>query len=195
MFSPSALFSLPKNNCMASHVHSLTPIIDHLKTELQTVRSGRANPSLIEGIPITAYQSTMKLVELASITTPEPRTLVIQPWDTALLKDIERGMAGAKLDLQPIVEGDHIRLTLPSLTEERRQEYMKLAREKTERARISLRRVRDDLLRELRDAEREAALSEDAAAREKKIVEDEMKTANESIDQLLKDKETELLTV
>lgn len=180
---------------MASHVHSLTPIIDHLKTELQTVRSGRANPSLIEGIPITAYQSTMKLVELASITTPEPRTLVIQPWDTALLKDIERGMAGAKLDLQPIVEGDHIRLTLPSLTEERRQEYMKLAREKTERARISLRRVRDDLLRELRDAEREAALSEDAAAREKKIVEDEVKTANESIDQLLKDKETELLTV
>ncbi len=180
---------------MATHTQSFTPIIDHLNGELQTIRSGRANPSLIEGVPVTAYQSTMRLVELASISAPEPRTLVIQPWDKGLLKEIERGMTNAKLDLQPIIEGDHIRLTLPSLTEERRQEYLKLARAKGEHARISLRQVRDDLLRQLRDAERAASLSEDAAAREKKAIEDEVKNASRSIDQLLQDKETELMTV
>lgn len=180
---------------MATDTQSFLPIINHLKGELQTIRSGRANPSLIEGVPVTAYQSPMTLVELASISSPEPRTLIIQPWDKGLLKEIERAMAKAKLDLQTIVEGDHIRLTLPSLTEERRQEYLKLARAKVEQARISLRQVRDERLRQLREAERGASLSEDAAAREKKTIEEAVKNASRSIDQLLQDKETELMTV
>lgn len=173
----------------------LQPIIDHFENDLRTIRSGRANPGLVEAIPITAYNSTMKLVELASITAPEPRTLVVQPWDKSLLKDIERGLAAAKLDVQPIIEGDHVRLVLPSLTEERRTEYLRLAKEKAEQARISIRHVRDELLKSLRESERSGALSEDAAERDRKAVEENVKTAVVKIEAKVKEKEAELMTL
>ncbi|MBI3115206.1 MAG: ribosome recycling factor [Candidatus Kerfeldbacteria bacterium] len=170
-------------------------LLAHLESELRGIRSGRANPSLIEQVPIAAYGSPMKLVELASITVPEPRQLLVQPWDTNLLKDIERGIAVAKLDLHPVVDGKLIRITLPSLTEERRTAYRKLAREKTEQAKVALRRLRDDAMRDLRDAERAGTQSEDEVKREKERVESIVKEVSQDIDERYAAKERELTAV
>jgi ribosome recycling factor len=96
-------------------------VIKHLEQELLTVRTGRANPSLVEGLTVEAYGSTMPLVQLASIIVADARTIVIQPWDKNVLKDIERALQPADLGVTPVNDGTVIRLAVPPLTEERRQ--------------------------------------------------------------------------
>lgn len=173
----------------------IAKILEHLKEELHAIRSGRAHPSLLENIPVAAYGSTMKLVELAAITIPEPRLIVIQPWDRGVLKDIERGIREAGLDLNPVVDGERIRVPLPSLTEERRREYLKLAGEHCEQARISLRQLRDRELKLLRVAEQAGGESEDALARERKSIDEAIKDATEQVAQSALEKEKELMTI
>lgn len=178
---------------------SLTPAINqtlaHCRNELQNIRSGRANPAMLETIMVDAYGSSLRLVELAAITTPEARQFLVQPWDRTTLKDIERALRAAPLGLNPIVDGERIRITLPALTEERRKEYLRLANDKVEQAKITLRTIRDERLRELRDAQRSGDLSEDAADRERKSVEEAIKKATEALQTELASKEAELMTV
>lgn len=170
-------------------------ILDRLRDDLRGIRSGRATPVLIEGLLVEAYNSRLTLKELATITAPEPRQLLVQPWDQSQIKAIETALRQSDLGLLVAVDRDRLRVSLPQLTEERRKEYLKLARERAEHARIAIRRHRDDVLKGVRDEERAGTRSEDDAERERKTVDADAKDANESIRQLLEQKEQELLTI
>lgn len=170
-------------------------ILDRLREDLRGIRSGRATPALIEGLLVEAYNSRLSLKELATINAPEPRQLLVQPWDQSQIKAIETALRQSDLGLLVAVDRDRVRVSLPQLTEERRKEYLKLARERAEHARIAIRRHRDDVLKGVRDEERAGTRSEDDAERERKTVDTAAKDATESIRQLLEQKEQELLTI
>jgi len=153
--------------------------------DLATVRSGRATPALVENIFVSAYGGTakMKLMELATITTMDAKTIVIQPYDPSVMNDIERGLQEANTGLTPIVDGEVIRITLPSLTEERRKEFIKLAHAKIEAGKIMVRQVRQDMLHDVKKEVDEKILNED----QKKLVE---KQIQEITDKMVVELET-----
>jgi ribosome recycling factor len=158
-------------------------VIEHLQKDLSTIRTGRAHPSLVEQCLIEAYGSKMPLVQLATITIPDPRTLCIEPWDKNLLHDIERGVQQSALGIMPTVDGTTIRLHLPPMTEERRNEYTKHAKQMGENARIHLRSIREERMRQMKQSEADGEISEDQSRREQKDVQ-------EMIDEFSKEIET-----
>lgn len=169
--------------------------IEHFKMEIASIRTGRANPALVEQVRVKAYDSSMPLVQLASITTPDPKTIVIQPWDKSVMKDIERALVEADLGMSPVNDGTVLRLNIPMLTEERRGDYLKLLHQKLEQAKVAVRKIREDELRALRDAENDGKISEnDLFAKQKELqreVDEHMKT----IEDLGEKKEQEITTV
>lgn len=170
-------------------------VVRHLEQELVSIRTGRANPGLVENVNITAYDNVMPLVQLASITTPDPKTIVIQPWDKNVLKDIERGLQQTELGLTPVNDGNVIRLAIPALTEERRKEYLKLLNAKVEQARVSVRKVREDHLRDLKNAKQEGTLSENDFFSQQKELQKIVDEYVEKIESHGTKKETEIMTV
>lgn len=169
--------------------------IEHLKGELGTLRSGRAAPALIEHVKVEAYGTTVPLVELASITAPEPRLLVVSPWDKATLKDIERALQAANLGMSPTVDSAVIRLTLPSLTEERRRELVKLVRGKLEEARVAIRNIREEVLKVMKEQKGSGSMSEDEFFVAQKDLQKLVDEQNEHLKRLGEDKEKEIMTV
>src|SRR5881227_1367408 len=116
--------------------------VDHMIHEFSSVRTGKASPALVENVDVEAYGSAMKLKQLALITTPEPRLLVVQPFDASTVKDIERALKESKIGITPLVDGKLIRLPVPELSEERRKELVKTVRHMAEEARIRVRSAR-----------------------------------------------------
>src|SRR5687768_11884510 len=116
--------------------------LEHLKMEMSGIRAGRANPSLIENVTVEAYGARMKLNEVGTITAPQPSLLTVQVWDASLLNSVVKGIQEANLGLNPSNDGQTIRLPIPPLTEERRQEFIKLLHTKLEAAKIELRQIR-----------------------------------------------------
>lgn len=180
---------------MALDTAPFDAVMRHLEQELIGIRTGRANPGLVENVTVTAYGSPMPLVQLASITTPDPRTIVVQPWDKNVLKDIERGLQQTDLGLTPMNDGTVIRLSIPALTEERRKEYLKLLNTKLEQARVSIRKIREDLLRTMRDAKQEGTLSENDLFSRQKELQKVIDDYGEKIETHGTKKEQEILTV
>jgi ribosome recycling factor len=135
--------------------------IDALRREVATVRTGRAAPSLVENLEVEAYETPTPLIQLAAITAPEPRQLVIQPWDKSLLKAIEKAIIGSDLGLVPNSDGALIRLNLPALTEERRKDLVKLLHKKVEEGRVEIRTLRRHAHDEMRGKEKGAGVSAD----------------------------------
>ncbi len=135
--------------------------VEVLKRELGSIRTGRANPALVEHLRVEQYGTTMPLNQLASISIPEARLIVIQPWDRQALAPIERSILKSDLGLNPSNDGQAIRLAFPPLTEERRRELIKLVRRRIEEGRIAVRNVRRDCAEELRKLEGEKKVSED----------------------------------
>lgn len=136
--------------------------LSFLAKELASLNTGRANPNSIEHLGITAYgNTTMTLRELASIGVPEARVLVVTPWDKTIMKDIAKSLTEANLGFQVITEADKIRLVVPQLTEESRKEYLKLLKEKMEKARVSVRQVRERAREKINTMSEEKAISED----------------------------------
>ena len=130
--------------------------------DMSMVRSGRAKPALIEQVMVEAYPgSKMPLVELASINAPDPHMLVVQPWDQSIIKAISEGISKADLKLNPVIDGNIIRISIPSLTEERRKELVKLVKQKVETGKEMLRGVRSDAKRDVEDKKGEGGVSED----------------------------------
>jgi ribosome recycling factor len=123
---------------------SMDKAVAHLAQELLRVRTGKANPALLEGIFVEAYGSNMPLNAVANITTPDARTLVIQPWDKTTLRTIETAIINSNLGLNPGNDGDIIRISLPPLTEERRRDLVKMAKQMAEEAKVSIRNARRD---------------------------------------------------
>jgi len=177
---------------------------DHMKkafeitvNDLGGIRSGRATPALVENIVISAYGGTqhLKVMEMATITTMDAKTIVVSPYDPSALVDLEKGIQDAKTGLSPVVDKDIIRITIQPLSEERRQEYIKLARAKLESGRVMIRQIRQDAMKGIKKLSDEKQISEDQwHYGEKKIQEltDEMIA---EIDGLGQRKEQELLTV
>lgn len=167
--------------------------IEVTRTDLSSIRSGRATPALVENIVVSVYGGTqhLKIMELATIATLDSKTLVISPYDPSIIAEIERGIGAANVGLSPAVDGELIRIAIPPLSEERRQEYIKLAKVKLEAGKVMVRGVRHDAMKEI---ERAQIDEDESKAGEKKVQEltDEMIAELESIEEK---KEAELLQV
>ncbi|MDO9546309.1 MAG: ribosome recycling factor [Pelolinea sp.] len=135
--------------------------IQSLQEDLAGIRTGRANPGLIEKLSIEYYGSPVPLLQLATISVPEPRQLMIKPFDAASIKDIEKAIQSSDLGLTPINDGKVIRLNLPILTEDRRHDLKKFVNTRLEEARVAVRNVRRDAIKDLREFENEKLISED----------------------------------
>jgi ribosome recycling factor len=135
--------------------------IQNLNDDLAGIRTGRATPALVEKLPVEYYGTPTPLMQLATITVPEPRSLLIKPFDPSSLKGIERAILTSDLGLTPNNDGKQIRLNLPSLTEERRRDLVKVVHHRLEECRVAVRNIRRDLHNDMRDFEKEKLISED----------------------------------
>jgi ribosome recycling factor len=163
--------------------------------ELASIRTGRAAPSLIENISVEAYGSFMKLQEVASITAPEASLLVVQPWDASIAGAIANALRNSDFHFNPIVEGAVIRVPLPPLTQERRQELVKLVGKKAEEAKISIRNIRQDALAQLKRAKDDGDISQDEQLGYEKRVQEVVENSNRQIEAAAKAKEQDLLKI
>ena len=169
--------------------------VTYMMHEFSAVRTGKASPALVENIDIEAYGANMKLKQLALITTPEPRLLVIQPFDAATVKDIERGLKESKIGITPQVDGKIIRLPIPELSEERRRDLVKGIRQMAEEARVRIRGHRRAGIDEAKKIKKDGTMTEDQLA----DVEDNVQKLTDqfikSIDDHLAHKEAEIMKV
>lgn len=171
----------------------LESTVSNLKSEVAPLRTGRASPALVENVAVEAYGERQPLKTLAAISTPEPRQIVIQPWDKSLLPAIEKAIQSSPLGLNPIVDKDVIRLSIPTLTEERKRDLVKLLREKLEFARIQIRRLRDEAMKAIAGREKAKEISEDNEFRQKQEVEKLVGEYNKKIEELGQAKEREIM--
>ncbi len=165
-------------------------------SEFAGVRTGKASPALVENLMIEAYEgSSMRLLELASISTPEMRTIMIQPWDASTVQAIDKGIQAANLGLNPSVDGKIIRINLPDLTKERREELVKVVRKMAEDGRVAVRHVRREALDTLKAEKKKSDITEDDLTGGEKEVQKLTDTYVKKIDDHLSSKEEEILTV
>ncbi len=169
--------------------------IEHVKNEFATVRTGRANSALVEHLPIDYYGTETPLRQLANFSVPEPRLLVISPFDKGAMAAIEKAITNANLGLNPSNDGQVIRLTFPTLTEERRRDFVKLVRTKAEEGKVALRGVRRHARQELEALEKDQGLSSDEIERVEKVLDKMTQDEVAAVDVLLHHKEQELLEV
>lgn len=149
------------NPYIQKHAEEFRAAVDHFKKDLSHVRTGQANPELVEGVMINAYGTMTPINQLGSITVPEPKMLVIQPWDKSILKDIEKGIAAANLGFSPVNDGTVIRLPMPPMSEENRKNLVKIVKEKSEKSRVSIRQIREKVKDMIQEAEKNKEISED----------------------------------
>lgn len=166
-----------------------------LQADYNTIRTGRANPALVEGILVDYYGTDTALRELANISVPEARMLLIRPFDPGSLKNIERAILKSDLGLMPNNDGENIRLTIPTPTEERRKELVKVVHAKAEDARVAIRNIRRESIRNLREFEDEKMISEDDLHRGEEKVQEITDHFIENIDEVSERKEKEVMEV
>jgi len=163
--------------------------------EFAAIRTGKASPALVEGLMVDYYGSATRLRDIAGITTPEPRLLVIQPWDQAAVKSIEKAIQGSSLGISPVSDGRVIRLPIPELSEERRRDMIKQAKNRAEEARIEVRNIRRDANDSAKKAEKSSAITEDDLELMLAEIQDLTNKYISSVDRMLENKEQELLTI
>ena len=166
-----------------------------LEDDLAVIRTGRASPALVERVSVEYYGNPTPLMQLATISAPEPRLLTIRPFDPASLKDIERAILTSDLGLTPNSDGKMIRLSIPPLTEERRHDLVRVVRNRSEEGRIAIRNVRRDTLNDLREFEREKIISEDELRRGESDLQELTDRYVEIINEQGRRKEAEVLEV
>jgi len=169
--------------------------LDTLEDDLAGIRTGRASPALIERLSVDYYGASTPLIQLASISVPEPRMLMIRPFDPASLKDIEKAIMVSDLGLTPNNDGKVIRLSLPQLTEERRKELVRVLHNRMEETRVKIRNIRRDHIRDLRDFEKEGLISEDDQERGEKDLQDLTDKLSEKVETVGDAKEKEIMEV
>jgi ribosome recycling factor len=169
--------------------------IDALKKELGGLRTGRASPSLLESVSVSAYGTTMPLNQLSTVSAPEPRLLVVQVWDRSMAKAVDAAIREAGLGLNPQSEGQVIRVPIPPLSEERRKELTKIAHKYAEQARVSVRNVRRDGLEALKKREKDREITQDQHRKLDKDVQTLTDDTIKKVDETLAHKEKEILHV
>jgi ribosome recycling factor len=170
-------------------------IVDFFKAELLTVRTGRASPVLVENLKVDYYGTKTPLIQLASINIPEPKMIVIQPWDRNIIKEIEKAIQASDLGLNPVNEGNIIRLIIPLMTEERRLELVKIIHQKVESARIKIRNLREDQIKQYKKQKEAGEIGEDALYRIQEELQKTVEEFNRMIKDLAEEKEKDVMTI
>jgi ribosome recycling factor len=166
-----------------------------LEDEFNTLRTGRASPALFDKVRVEYYGNPTPINQVATISVPEARLVVIQPWDKSIIGDIEKAIQKSELSVNPSNDGKVIRIAIPPLTEERRKEFVKVAKNMAEQTRVSIRNVRRDANDELKKSEKDGELSEDELKRAEDEVQKLTDTYIEKVNSMLEEKETEILEV
>lgn len=170
-------------------------VMEFYKTDISGLRTGRASTAMVENVMIEAYGTRQPLKAVASISIMDPKTLMVDPWDKSVLANVEKGIRDANLGINPVNDGRGIRLSLPELTVERRQELIKILRERTESARISIRKVREDIKDMILSEEEDKNIAEDEKFRLMEELDKAVKDYNEKIKEIGEKKEEEISTV
>jgi ribosome recycling factor len=174
---------------------SLAKSHEALKRELTKLRAGRASAALLDGIKADYYGTPTALTQMAHVNIPEPRLITVKPWDKTQVKAVEKALRESDLGLSPQVDGDLIRIPLPPLTEERRREFVKIARKYGEECKVAIRKSRHDALDLLAQLETEGESSADEVDRAKKKVEELVQDAVKHVDTIIANKEKDILEV
>jgi ribosome recycling factor len=169
--------------------------LEHLKKELMNIRSGRANASMVEDLPVEAYGSPMTLKGVASITVPDAKTIQIEPWDKNLVKDVEKAIQSSSLGLNPNTAGTVIRLVMPPMTEENRKNLVKIVNQKAELARIAIRTVRESVRDRIAAQEKAKEIGEDEKFRLQETLDKTVADLNAKVQESAEDKEREIMTI
>ena len=169
--------------------------IESLKREYSRLRTGRASISLLDGIKVSYYDTLTPLNQMASLAVPEPRLIVIQPWDKTAIEDIEKAILKSELGLTPINDGKVIRISIPPLTEERRKELVKVARKMSEENKVAIRNIRRDANEMLKDLKKEKEITEDDLYRSQEEVQKATDQFISQVDELCAAKEKEILEI
>lgn len=170
--------------------------LKHLEGEFVKMQVGRASTAMVEGVLVTAYGTTQPLRNIASISTPDPKSIMVQPWDKSVLSSIESAIRErSDLGLNPMNDGNVVRINLPQPTEERRKELVKVAYAKGEEAKISIRNARHKVHTSIKDQLKEKEISEDEAKAMENELQEVVDRMNKKIDEMVKAKEKDILTV
>ena len=169
--------------------------LEALRREFGAVRTGKASPALLDTVRVEAYGSRMPLNQVGTVSAPEPRLLTVQPWDRALMKDIEKAIREADLGLNPSNDGTIIRIPVPALTEERRKEYVRLLHKLAEEQRVAIRQARKDANDEIKHRQKDEGMSEDDVRREQAEVQKLTDQYIARVDEIMKHKEAEVMEV
>jgi len=170
-------------------------VIEFFKKDIGSLRTGRANTAVLEGIMVEAYGVQTPLVGVANVSIADARSIIVSPWDRNIIKDVEKTIVEAGLGLGVVNEGDKIRLTIPAMTEENRKDLVKRLNEKTEQAKISVRQTREAVKSAIDKAEKDKAISEDDKFRFMEELEEEVKHVNEELKTTRDKKEKDIMTI
>jgi ribosome recycling factor len=180
---------------LAKYRSRMEKAVAALKEEFSSLRTGRASANLLDQVQVEAYGAKMPISQLGSVSVPDPRSLTVSVWDKAVVVSVERAIRNAGLGLNPVVEGQNLRIPIPPLTEERRRDIARLAGKYAEQQRIAVRNVRREAMEDLRKAEKDASLSQDDHRRLDHEVQKMTNEAIDHVDETLKSKEHEIMQV
>ncbi len=179
---------------IAEGKEKMDAVVSFLRADLAKMRTGRASPELVDGIDVESYGTKMPIKHVATVSVPDVKTIVIQPWDKANVEPISKAIIASNLGFNPIADKNIIRISIPPLTQEVREQYVKQVKGKGEDAKVSVRQIRHKVIEELDKAQKEG-LSEDDVKRQKDEVEKVVSSATFEIDEIVKKKTEELMQV
>ncbi len=178
-----------------SHEEKMDKTLDVLANEFATIRAGRANASVLDRISVNYYGTPTPINAVATISTPDPRSLMIQPWDSSLLKEIEKAIQASDLGINPSNDGKVIRLLFPQLTEERRKDLIKQIKKYAEEAKVALRNIRRETMDDYKNQKKKSEITEDDLKVLEKELQDLTDRKIKEVDKLVEKKEKELLSI
>lgn len=170
-------------------------VMELIKEDMATVRVGRAKPDLVENLPVLAYGGKMRLVELATIQAPDTNMILITPYDKSVIRDIEKAISDSEMQLSGAVSGDSIRIVIPPLTQERRMDFVKLLKQKTESGKVMLRQARQDVKEKVDALKEQKTVSEDDIFMLHEQLDKITGEYNEKVEQMSRGKEEEIMAV
>jgi len=173
----------------------MTGAIENLRYELNKIRTGKASPSILDGVKVNYYGSVVPLKQAASISVPEIRLITVQPWDKSMINEIEKTILKSDIGLTPVSDGHIIRLPIPQLTEERRLELVKQAKRLGEEIKISIRTSRREANESIKNAEKDSAISEDESHRAQDKIQELTNNYTKTVDEILNAKEREIMEI
>lgn len=183
------------NTYIQEHQEEFDKAVDFFKKDITSLRTGRANPGMLEDIQVDAYGAKTPLQGVANTNVADGQSLVITPWDKNVIKDIEKAIVEADLGVSVVNEGDKIRLTMPKMTEENRIDIVKKLNERMEKARISVRQIRDDVKQAIEKAEEDKEITEDERFKFIKELDEEVGKLNDKIKELRDKKEEDIMKI